>query len=298
MPSYPHCGWDFPEEIPESVRKDPGNALRAFPEIPWRVRLGTPKPYNSRHLEPPEHFDYSLPLTTRGLADTAAFNHDWLLYSVCIRALPTVQLLKACSSQKDQRQEHGQHWRRWPLNTRSLTEGTARVSNITSDRAANLWEPARPLQRSFGPSAPEMPRKSRKCLPGPEAPGPPKSQKSLGESPASLRRVSGKCLQSVFGVFRDFLGSRGRRPRETFSRLFLAFRARRARETSVTLRLLNALNSEDRGLKVRFSLATIAFDRESAQMSQMLSSQGKNAPSDPYPHYLKEGAGLFPSESP
>ena len=33
-----------------------------------------------------------------------------------------------------------------------------------------------------------------------------------------------------------------------------------------SLRLLNALNSEDRGLKVRFSLATIAFDRESAQM--------------------------------
>ena len=44
--------------------------------------------------------------------------------------------------------------------------------------------------------------------------------------------------------------------------------------------------SEDRGLKVRFSLATIAFDRESAQMSQILSSQGKNAPSNPYPHYL------------
>ena len=53
-----------------------------------------------------------------------------------------------------------------------------------------------------------------------------------------------------------------------------------------TLRLLNALNSEDRGLKVRFSLATTAFDRESAQMSQILSSQGKNAPSNPYPHYL------------
>ena len=30
-----------------------------------------------------------------------------------------------------------------------------------------------------------------------------------------------------------------------------------------------------------YSLATIAFDRESAQMSQILSSQGKNAPSDP-----------------
>ena len=54
----------------------------------------------------------------------------------------------------------------------------------------------------------------------------------------------------------------------------------------ITLRLLDALNSEDRGLKVHFALATIAFDRESAQMSQMLSSQGKNAPSDPCPHYL------------
>ena len=44
--------------------------------------------------------------------------------------------------------------------------------------------------------------------------------------------------------------------------------------------------NEDRGLKVRFSLATIAFDRESAQICQILSSQGKNAPSNPYPHYL------------
>ena len=53
-----------------------------------------------------------------------------------------------------------------------------------------------------------------------------------------------------------------------------------------SLRLLNALNREDRGLKVRFSLATMAFDRESTKISQILSSQGKNAPSNPYPHYL------------
>ena len=62
---------------------------------------------------------------------------------------------------------------------------------------------------------------------------------------------------------------------------------------TLTLRLLNALNSEDRGLKVRFSLATVAFDRESAQMSQMLSSQGKNAPSNPYPSDI-----LFPLQPP
>ena len=62
---------------------------------------------------------------------------------------------------------------------------------------------------------------------------------------------------------------------------------------TATLRLLNALNSEDRGLKVRSSLATIAFDRESAQMSQILSSQGKNAPSNPYPHYLVRLATFY-----
>ena len=53
-----------------------------------------------------------------------------------------------------------------------------------------------------------------------------------------------------------------------------------------TLRLLNALNSEDRGLKVRFSLAMIVFETFALILCQMLSSQGQNAPSNPYPHYL------------
>ena len=53
-----------------------------------------------------------------------------------------------------------------------------------------------------------------------------------------------------------------------------------------SLRLLNALNSEDRGLKVRFSLAMIVFKTFELILCQMLSSQGKNAPSNPYPHYL------------
>ena len=40
----------------EKFRKDPGNALKAFPgSFPSRVRLGSPKPYNSRHLRLPEH---------------------------------------------------------------------------------------------------------------------------------------------------------------------------------------------------------------------------------------------------
>ena len=52
------------------------------------------------------------------------------------------------------------------------------------------------------------------------------------------------------------------------------------------LRLLNALSGEDRGLKVRFSLATIVFERFELILCQMLSSQGKNAPSNPYHHHL------------
>ena len=36
-------GWDFPEEIPEEFRKDPGNALRAFPGIPLESTAGMPQ---------------------------------------------------------------------------------------------------------------------------------------------------------------------------------------------------------------------------------------------------------------
>ena len=59
---YPQYGWHFPNEIPETFRKDPGNALRAG--NPSRVRLGVPKPFTSRHLRLPKHFQNSLPPST------------------------------------------------------------------------------------------------------------------------------------------------------------------------------------------------------------------------------------------
>ena len=37
---HPEYGWDFPEEIPEKFRKDPGNALRAFPGISLESTAG------------------------------------------------------------------------------------------------------------------------------------------------------------------------------------------------------------------------------------------------------------------
>ena len=40
---HPQYGWDFPEEIPEKFRKDPGNALRAFPGIPVESTAGIPQ---------------------------------------------------------------------------------------------------------------------------------------------------------------------------------------------------------------------------------------------------------------
>ena len=67
---------------------------------------------------------------------------------------------------------------------------------------------------------------------------------------------------------------------------------------SITLRLLNALNSEDRGLKVRFSLATIVFETFELILCQMLSSQGKNAPSNPDPSLFSAFSNLKVIDSP
>ena len=50
----------------KKFRKDPGNALRAFPGIPVESTAGCPKPYHSRHLKAPEHFQNSLPPSTAG----------------------------------------------------------------------------------------------------------------------------------------------------------------------------------------------------------------------------------------
>ena len=81
-----------------------------------------------------------------------------------------------------------------------------------------------PYRGLSGPPGPKSQKSLKNVSRGLRPRDPKKSQKSLGDSPGSPRRVSGKCLESVFGLspglFGDFLGSRGRRPRETFLRLF------------------------------------------------------------------------------
>ena len=62
--------WNSPQ-IPERPRK---RVLRAFPGIPLRSTAGCPKPYNSRHLRLPEHFQNSaghgIPTGTEGISDS------------------------------------------------------------------------------------------------------------------------------------------------------------------------------------------------------------------------------------
>ena len=72
-------------------------------------------------------------------------------------------------------------------------------------------------------------------------------------------------------------------PKDPFSRTrnlelsdVITGRIREEQKNTITLRLLNALSSEDRGLKVHFSLATIVFETFELIVCQMLSSQGKN----------------------
>ena len=63
---HPQYGWDFPEEFRKNSGKTPETLSERFLEFPSRVRLGCPKPCNSRHLRLPEHFQNFLPLSTAG----------------------------------------------------------------------------------------------------------------------------------------------------------------------------------------------------------------------------------------
>ena len=72
-----------------------------------------------------------------------------------------------------------------------------------------ICEPSRELQESLGPSGPEIPKKSEKSLPGPEAPGPQKVWKKSRKSPEQT-------FSRLFPDFSDFF--------KTLSRLFGAGR--------------------------------------------------------------------------
>ena len=159
----------------------------------FRTRFPPP----NSHLKPPgrcpisaSHFSKKLPATASGKSHCGNFR---------------------TSAPQPPRSANGQHCLLGPI-----------WGLFTVDQPAP-WEPARPLQRSLVPSGPEMPKKSRKCLPGPPGPGPQKNFQKVLEhtkkhSPDTFRRLR-RFPRLSPRLCGDFLGSQGRRPRETFSRL-------------------------------------------------------------------------------
>ena len=59
----PSTAGTFRKKFRKNSRKTPETLSERFLEFPSRVRLGCPKPYNSRHLRLPERFQNSLPST-------------------------------------------------------------------------------------------------------------------------------------------------------------------------------------------------------------------------------------------
>ena len=56
----PSTAGTFRKKFLKNSGKTPETLSELFLEFPSRVRLGSPKPYNSRHLTAPEHFQNSL----------------------------------------------------------------------------------------------------------------------------------------------------------------------------------------------------------------------------------------------
>ena len=66
MGHTPSTAGTFRRKFRKNSGKTPETLSKRFLEFPSRVRLGSPKPYNSRHLRLPEHFQNSLPPSTAG----------------------------------------------------------------------------------------------------------------------------------------------------------------------------------------------------------------------------------------
>ena len=62
----PSTAGTFRKKFRKDSGKTPETLLERFLEFPSRVRLGCPKPYNSRHLRLPERFQNYLPPSTAG----------------------------------------------------------------------------------------------------------------------------------------------------------------------------------------------------------------------------------------
>ena len=98
----------------------------------------------------------------------------------------------------------------------------------TEEHATMLGNQPAPYRGLAGPPGLKCRKSLQKYLSGPPAPAPQKSLPKVPgtlqkHSPDTFRRLSGDLPDCPRDSFGDFLVSRGRRPRETFSRLFRHF---------------------------------------------------------------------------
>ena len=164
-------------------------------------------------------------------------------------------------------------------NSLSLTECCGKLGEFCDklgEFALSLWHTNSRLRGTHWVLSPELGEGQKthwvRCL------------KPYSPKPYSARTAC-VSLKAFFKTFQTFSLVKDPAARESAS--FLP-RPAQAKTQSLglphTLRLLNALNSEDRGLKVRFPLRRQHLTEN--QLKCLKSSQGKNAPSNPYPHYL------------
>ena len=66
MGHTPSTAGTFRKDFRKNSGKTPETLSERFLEFSLRVRLGCPKPYSSRHLRLPEHFQIYLPPSTAG----------------------------------------------------------------------------------------------------------------------------------------------------------------------------------------------------------------------------------------
>ena len=86
----PSTAGTFRKKFRKNSGKTPETLSERFLEFPSRVRLGCPKPYNSRHLRLPERFQNSLPPSTVGDASFFRIGSGEGLSSELVMEFPAV----------------------------------------------------------------------------------------------------------------------------------------------------------------------------------------------------------------
>ena len=97
----PSTAGTFRKKFRENSGKTPETLSELFLEFPLRVRLGSPKPCNSRHLKAPEHFQNCHPLSTAGDASSFRSGSGEGLSELLMEFPPVLGAFLSCSNEEE-----------------------------------------------------------------------------------------------------------------------------------------------------------------------------------------------------